>query len=93
MGSEDCFSETLLRLPKDALPYVPSALAHKKVDYVLRENPEVVNIGIAATTMKLNPEVLLTLQEIRDKAKSQNTFSFRTWTINRLDTTLCQMVY
>ena len=27
-----------------------------KVDYVLRENPEVVNIGIAATTMKLNPE-------------------------------------
>lgn len=30
VGSEDCFSETLLRLPKDALPYVPSALAPQK---------------------------------------------------------------
>ena len=27
VGSESCFSETLLRLPKDALPYVPSSLA------------------------------------------------------------------
>ena len=76
VGSEDCFSETLLRLPKDALPYVPSALAPQKVDYVLRENPEVVNIGIAATTMKLNPEFLVTLQEIRDKAKVKIHFHF-----------------
>ena len=42
-------------LPKDALPYVPSALAPQHVEYRLRENPEVVNIGIASTTMKLNP--------------------------------------
>ena len=30
----------LLRLPKDALPYVPSALAPQHVEYRLRENPE-----------------------------------------------------
>ena len=46
------------------------------MDYVLRENPEVVNIGIAATTMKLNPEFLVTLQEIRDKAKVKIHFHF-----------------
>ena len=76
VGSEDCFSETLLRLPKDALPYVPSALAPEKVDYLFREEPEVVNIGIAATTMKLNPTFLETLRIIRDKAKVKIHFHF-----------------
>lgn len=67
VGSEKCFSEQLLRLPKDALPYVPSALAPKHVEYRLRENPEVVNIGIASTTMKLNPYFLAALKAIREK--------------------------
>ncbi|USZ15002.1 hypothetical protein NGM44_00955 [Moraxella sp. FZFQ2102] len=76
VGSEDCFSETLLRLPKDALPYVPSALAPTSVEYRLRENPEVVNIGIASTTMKLNPYFLKALQIIRDRAKVKVHFHF-----------------
>lgn len=76
VGSEDCFSETLLRLPKDALPYVPSALAPDNVEYRLRENPEVVNIGIASTTMKLNPYFLDALKAIRDRAKVPVHFHF-----------------
>ena len=76
VGSEDCFSEKLLRLPKDALPYVPSALAPEKVNYLLRKAPDVVNIGIAATTMKLNPTFLETLRIIRDKAKVKVHFHF-----------------
>ncbi|KAE9531787.1 UDP-glucose:protein N-beta-glucosyltransferase [Ursidibacter arcticus] len=76
VGSEDCFSETLIRLPKDALPYVPSSLAPEKVDYKLRENPEVVNIGIASTTMKLNPHFLQACKEIRDRAKVKVHFHF-----------------
>ncbi|PJG82338.1 UDP-glucose:protein N-beta-glucosyltransferase [Caviibacterium pharyngocola] len=76
VGSEECFSETLLRLPKDALPYVPSALAPQSVEYRLRENPEVVNIGIASTTMKLNPYFLAALQAIRDRAKVKVHFHF-----------------
>ncbi|MBN6064925.1 adhesin [Aggregatibacter actinomycetemcomitans] len=76
VGSEDCFSETLLRLPKDALPYVPSSLAPENVDYLLRENPEVVHIGIAATTMKLNPYFLDALKAIRDRAKVKVHFHF-----------------
>ncbi|KNE84887.1 UDP-glucose:protein N-beta-glucosyltransferase [Aggregatibacter aphrophilus] len=76
VGSVSCFSETLLRLPKDALPYVPSSLAPTDVQYVLRENPEVVNIGIAATTMKLNPYFLEALKVIRDRAKVKIHFHF-----------------
>ena len=76
VGSEECFSETLLRLPKDALPYVPSALAPTNVEYRLRENPEVVNIGIASTTMKLNPYFLEALKAIRDRAKVKVHFHF-----------------
>ena len=76
VGSESCFSETLLRLPKDALPYVPSSLAPTDVQYVLRETPEVVNIGIAATTMKLNPYFLETLKTMRDRAKVKVHFHF-----------------
>lgn len=76
VGSEACFSETLIRLPKDALPYVPSALAPKSINYNLRANPEVVHIGIASTTMKLNPYFLKALQVIRDRAKVKVHFHF-----------------
>lgn len=76
VGSEDCFSETLLRLPKDALPYVPSSITPEGIEYKLRENPEVVNIGIASTTMKLNPYFLEALREIRDRAKVKVHFHF-----------------
>lgn len=76
VGSENCFSEQLLRLPKDALPYVPSALAPSEVNYRLRENPEIVHIGIASTTMKLNPYFLEALQAIRNRAKVKVHFHF-----------------
>lgn len=76
VGSEQCFSETLLRLPKDALPYVPSALAPQQVEYNLREKPDVVQIGIAATTMKLNPYFLEALKAIRDRASVPVHFHF-----------------
>lgn len=76
VGTEHCFSETLLRLPKDALPYVPSASAPQHVEYRMRENPEVVNIGVAATTMKLNPYFLEACRAIRDRAKVKVHFHF-----------------
>lgn len=76
VGSEECFSETLLRLPKDALPYVPSAAAPAKIEYRFRENPEVVNIGVASTTMKLNPHFLEACKAIRDRAKVKVHFHF-----------------
>lgn len=76
VGSEACFSEKLIRLPKDALPYVPSALAPASVEYRMRENPEVVKIGVAATTMKLNPYFLKACQAILNNAKVPVHFVF-----------------
>lgn len=76
VGSEACFSEKLIRLPKDALPYVPSALAPSSVEYRMRENPEVVKIGVASTTMKLNPYFLQACQAIRNTAKVPVHFVF-----------------
>lgn len=76
VGSEKCFSETLLRLPKDALPYVPSAFAPQSVDHKLRENPEIVNIGVAATTMKLNPYFLSACKAILERANVKIHFHF-----------------
>lgn len=76
VGSESFFSEKLLRLPKDALPYVPSAQAPQNVEYRLIENPEVVHIGIASTTMKLNPYFLKALKAIRDRSKVKVHFHF-----------------
>lgn len=76
VGSEDCFSEQLIRLPKDALPYKPSALAPNKVEYRLIEKPEVVHIGIASTTMKLNPYFLEACKVIRNRAKVKVHFHF-----------------
>ncbi|MDO4434810.1 MAG: hypothetical protein Q4B71_00145 [Cardiobacteriaceae bacterium] len=64
VGAEECFSEALIRLPKDALPYVPARNAPASVEYRWVENPEVVHIGVAATTMKLNPYFLSACREI-----------------------------
>ena len=76
VGSEDCFSETLLRLPKDALPYVPSSEAPEEVEFHLDGGPATVHIGVAATTMKLNPYFLEACRAIRDRAKVKVHFHF-----------------
>lgn len=76
VGSEECFSEKLIRLPKDALPYVQSGAATKPFEYILREKPEVVQIGVAASTMKLNPAFLTALRTIAQRAKVKVHFHF-----------------
>lgn len=76
VGSETCFSETLLRLPKDALPYVPSADAPEEVEFHLNGGPTTVHIGVAATTMKLNPYFLEACRAIHDRAKVKVHFHF-----------------
>lgn len=68
VGDPACFSEQLLLLPQDGMPYRPSAdLEALEITPVIREMPEMVKIAIAATTMKLNPVFLSTLAEIAAK--------------------------
>ena len=77
VGDPACFSEKLLVLPKDGMPYRPSSSAlDLNLDITIRENPEVVNIAIASTTMKLNPQFLATCAEITKAAKTKVHFHF-----------------
>lgn len=65
VGSDACFSEKLLKLPSDGMPYRPSAAAEGlKVIVKPKLNPDVVRIAMCATTMKLNPKFLETCVRI-----------------------------
>lgn len=63
VGDAACFSEKLLRLPADGQPYRPSATPFS-VPRLQRADHAVVNIAVAATTMKINPRFLLACQKI-----------------------------
>lgn len=65
VGDERCFSEKLLKLPSDGMPYRPSADAHG-LEYaaVPRLSPDKVKIAVCSTTMKLNPRFLQACAQI-----------------------------
>lgn len=67
VGDAACFTEALLRLPADGQPYRPSAIPFA-VPRLERHDQAVVNVAIAATTMKLNPRFLAACQKIVELA-------------------------
>ena len=77
VGDEKCFSEKMIKLPPDGLPYRPSAAStpirssrnHVKI-------PDRVEIAVCATTMKLNPQFLSTCARIVDTSKVPVHFQF-----------------
>lgn len=71
VGDPGCFSERLLRLPADGQPYRPSALA-VDLPRIAREDGPVVNIAVAATTMKLNSGFLASCQAIAAQTLQQS---------------------
>lgn len=75
VGEEACFSEKLIALPKEAMPFVPSA-ASVEFKPTLREAPQTLHIAVAATTMKLNPAFLRTLARIQKAAPRPVQFHF-----------------
>lgn len=68
VGDPACFGERLLRLPADGQPYRPSAIP-VSLPVVTRTDGRVVNIAIAATTMKLNPRFLQACQRIAESTR------------------------
>lgn len=77
VGDPDCFSEELLILPSDGMPYRPSGLASKSTEpTIIRENPEVVDIVVAASAMKINPGFLDACKEITQRSKVPVKFHF-----------------
>lgn len=71
VGDPECFTERLLRLPADGQPYRPSALA-VNLPRVARDDGPVVNVAVAATTMKLNPGFLASCQAIAVQTLNQS---------------------
>lgn len=74
VGSEKCFSEKVLALPKAAMPF-----ARREVNVnrnVERANDGIVRVAIPAATMKLNPHFFAALKKISETAKSKVEFHF-----------------
>jgi FkbM family methyltransferase len=72
VGDPACFSEKLLTLPKDGMPYrAPTALLELKLKKgtLPPTAPGTVRIAVAATIIKLNPGFLRTCGEIVREAK------------------------
>ena len=63
IGDPACFSETLIRMPVDSMPFVRSS-AQIELEPVFRENPEVVRVAVASSLMKFNPRFLQACQQI-----------------------------
>lgn len=77
VGDATCFSETLLVLPKDGMPYRPSALADvKALSSTIRENPDVVQILVASSTIKINPGFMDACKKILETSKVRVHFHF-----------------
>ena len=76
VGDPACFSETLLRLPADGMPYRPSAHAVPLPERVVRTERTQVDIAVCATTMKLNPGFLATCAEISQRSQEKVHFHF-----------------
>lgn len=55
VGDERCFSEKLLKLPSDGMPYRPPAAMLEMDLKPLPRTNNAVRIAVAATTIKLNP--------------------------------------
>lgn len=77
IGDPKCFSEELLVLPGDGMPYRPSVLAENlNLSQPYRINPDVVRIALCSTTMKLNPGFLETCRKILVSSSVKIHFEF-----------------
>jgi hypothetical protein len=76
VGSDHCFSEQLLKLPSDGMPYRPSAQAEGLVLERSARLSGPVQIVLCATTMKLNPQFLEVCREIVQRSPQAIHFHF-----------------
>ncbi len=84
VGDPACFSEKLMRLPKDGQPYVPSKLL-TDITPSVPERGEFVNIAVTASAMKLNPRFLAACRRVIETAGIPVRFHFMTSWAEGLD--------
>lgn len=76
VGDPACFSEKLLLLPFDGMPYRPSAHAVPLPKRAPRGDRREIDVAVCATTMKLNPGFLATCAEIAHRSQEKVHFHF-----------------
>lgn len=76
VGSENCFSEKLLKLPSNGQPYRPSASLQNIEIPQAPIDASPLRVAVAATTMKLNPGFLKACAQIQAKAATPFEFHF-----------------
>ena len=77
IGKEEVFSEKLLRLPKNAMPYrYPPDFNEKLLFKRNKTNLKNKNITVCATSMKINYVFLNTCNEISKKSVKKINFNF-----------------
>jgi hypothetical protein len=75
LGDPACFSERVVALPKEAIPYRPPASC-PVIAPEIRKSPDTIRVAVAASVMKINPNFLATLRRIADKSKVRLEFHF-----------------
>ncbi len=73
LGDARCFSETVVALPRESLPYRPP-LDCPRVAPVVRRAPDPVRVAVAASVMKVNPAFLAALRRIAGEARVEFHF-------------------
>ncbi|HWE47134.1 MAG TPA: hypothetical protein VG407_13995 [Caulobacteraceae bacterium] len=80
MGDPECFSEKMVLVPPQAMPYTP--VDNIDIDAVLKKTakekavPGVVRVAVAASIMKLNPPFFAALKAAADAAKTRVEYHF-----------------
>ncbi|MGK0600915.1 cobalt ABC transporter permease [Yokenella regensburgei] len=85
VGEERCFSETVIRVPADAMPFDPPADISRvpvtRTPFLTRQQkqwrePLPVRVAVCASIMNINPNFLETLAEIQRRSRVAVQFSF-----------------
>lgn len=85
VGDERCFSETVIRVPADAMPFVPPAGIRRvpvtRTPFLTRQQaqwrePLPVRVAVCASIMKINPNFLTTLAEIQRRSRVTVQYCF-----------------
>lgn len=75
IGDPACFSETLIRMPVDSMPFVRSS-AQQDLTPMLRFKPSPVRIAVASSLMKFNPRFLQACHAIQQRCRVPVEFHF-----------------
>lgn len=85
VGEERCFSEAVIRVPADAMPFVPPADIRRvpvtRTPFLTRQQaqwrePLPVRVAVCASVMKINPNFLSTLAEVQRRSRVAMQFCF-----------------